>query len=281
MRGLPRGPDRRPARYCGGQGKHGAQEGSFSSGRRWSAALTAAPFAAAATFTVTTTADTGAGSLRQAILDANAAAGPDTIQFSVVPARPDHDPAGDSPLSWRGLIDGTTQRRDRPADRRADGTAAVAIATVSTSAARASPCGLDLPGGSLFGTSTRSIVRNSRQLTALGPRQHGRPEARRALAGRRRSTGTCSGNDSTAWPWASANYVGIIGTNAPATRATTSAFTPGGPTRGVGPPGNVTGNTWSCLRLGERERASATGSARPDGTVGAQRHSGGPRSEPA
>jgi len=38
----------------------------------------------AATFTVTTTADAGAGSLRQAILDANGAAGADTIQFALV-----------------------------------------------------------------------------------------------------------------------------------------------------------------------------------------------------
>jgi hypothetical protein len=38
----------------------------------------------AATFTVTSTADTGAGSLRQAILDANGAAGADAIQFAIV-----------------------------------------------------------------------------------------------------------------------------------------------------------------------------------------------------
>jgi hypothetical protein len=37
----------------------------------------------AATFTVTTTADSGAGSLRQAIIDANAAAGVDTISFNI------------------------------------------------------------------------------------------------------------------------------------------------------------------------------------------------------
>ena len=37
----------------------------------------------AATFTVTTTGDAGPGSLRQAILDANGAAGPDTIVFSI------------------------------------------------------------------------------------------------------------------------------------------------------------------------------------------------------
>ena len=39
--------------------------------------------AAAATFTVTTTSDSGAGSLRQALLDANAAAGLDTITFNI------------------------------------------------------------------------------------------------------------------------------------------------------------------------------------------------------
>jgi hypothetical protein len=43
--------------------------------------VTGAAPAGAATFNVTTTADSGAGSLRQAILDANAAAGPDTITF--------------------------------------------------------------------------------------------------------------------------------------------------------------------------------------------------------
>jgi len=37
----------------------------------------------AATFTVTNTNDSGAGSLRQAILDANGTAGPDTIQFNI------------------------------------------------------------------------------------------------------------------------------------------------------------------------------------------------------
>ncbi len=45
-------------------------------------AAAAAPLAAA-TFTVTTTGDSGAGSLRQAILDANAAAGNDDIAFAI------------------------------------------------------------------------------------------------------------------------------------------------------------------------------------------------------
>src|SRR5437667_4758637 len=39
--------------------------------------------ATAATFTVTTTDDAGAGSLRQAILDANANPGADTITFNI------------------------------------------------------------------------------------------------------------------------------------------------------------------------------------------------------
>src|SRR6476620_2099745 len=45
--------------------------------------LAAASAVRANTYTVTNTADTGAGSLRQAILDANANAGLDTIAFNV------------------------------------------------------------------------------------------------------------------------------------------------------------------------------------------------------
>jgi hypothetical protein len=69
------------------------------------------PRVAAATFTVTNTNDSGAGSLRQAILDANAAAGADTITFAIsgsgvrtiIPASP--LPAITGPV----LIDGYTQ----------------------------------------------------------------------------------------------------------------------------------------------------------------------------
>jgi len=46
-------------------------------------ALMAGGFVEAATFTVVNTADSGAGSLRQAILDANSAAGVDTIDFAI------------------------------------------------------------------------------------------------------------------------------------------------------------------------------------------------------
>jgi len=41
---------------------------------------------AGATFTVINTNDSGAGSLRQAILDANGNAGPDTIEFAITGA---------------------------------------------------------------------------------------------------------------------------------------------------------------------------------------------------
>ena len=48
------------------------------------AALLSAAAVTANTYTVTTTADSGAGSLRQAILDANANPGADTIAFNIV-----------------------------------------------------------------------------------------------------------------------------------------------------------------------------------------------------
>ena len=59
--------------------------------------LAVAPSAAASTFTVTNTADTGAGSLRQAILNANASAGPDQIVFNI-PGPGPHTISPASPL---------------------------------------------------------------------------------------------------------------------------------------------------------------------------------------
>jgi len=53
-------------------------------GALFAALLLAAAVAAANTYTVTSTADSGAGSLRQAILDANANPGADTIAFNIV-----------------------------------------------------------------------------------------------------------------------------------------------------------------------------------------------------
>jgi hypothetical protein len=65
----------------------------------------------AATFTVTNTNDSGAGSLRQAILDANAAGGADTIDFDI-PGAGVHTitPATDLPgITGPVTIDGYTQ----------------------------------------------------------------------------------------------------------------------------------------------------------------------------
>src|SRR5437879_6637928 len=74
--------------------------------------------ARAATFTVTTTNDTGAGSLRQAITDANATDGVDTIQFAITdpPAGVRTiTPASSLPfITTPVIIDGYTQAGSSP-----------------------------------------------------------------------------------------------------------------------------------------------------------------------
>ena len=75
------------------------------------AVLCAAGPLAAATFNVTSTADSGAGTLRQAITDANGAAGFDTIAFNIAGAGP-HTIALASPLptiTFAVTVDGYTQ----------------------------------------------------------------------------------------------------------------------------------------------------------------------------
>ena len=73
--------------------------------------------ALAATFTVINTSDSGAGSFRQALLDANAAPGPDTIAFNI-PGAGVHTittPATDLPnITSPVLIDGYTQLGSAP-----------------------------------------------------------------------------------------------------------------------------------------------------------------------
>jgi hypothetical protein len=62
------------------------------------------------TFTVTTAADAGPGSLRQAILDANAAAGSDVIAFAIGSGRQTIRPASNQPaVDGTTVIDGRTQ----------------------------------------------------------------------------------------------------------------------------------------------------------------------------
>ena len=77
--------------------------------------LAAAPLGAS-TFTVTTTADSGAGSLRQAILDANSSGGPHTIQFAIAGAGV-HTITPGTPLpviTSSTTIDGYTQAGSSP-----------------------------------------------------------------------------------------------------------------------------------------------------------------------
>jgi uncharacterized repeat protein (TIGR01451 family) len=69
------------------------------------------PLAHAATFTVTTTSDSGAGSLRQAIIDANASSGGDTIKFGLTGGAPYMISVGSAldPITDSLVIDGTSQ----------------------------------------------------------------------------------------------------------------------------------------------------------------------------
>lgn len=73
--------------------------------------LASAPPLAAATFTVTTTADAGPGSLRQAIIDANALPGLDNIHFNIAPGGPQIISLASALPSVTDtvIIDGTTQ----------------------------------------------------------------------------------------------------------------------------------------------------------------------------
>jgi len=80
------------------------------------AVLLCAAAVSANTYTVTSTADSGAGTLRQAILDANANAGPDTIAFNVTGTGP-HTIAPTSALpdiTEALTIDGYTQTGASP-----------------------------------------------------------------------------------------------------------------------------------------------------------------------
>src|SRR5262245_35584562 len=78
--------------------------------------LLAAASSLANTYTVTSTADSGAGTLRQAILDANANAGPDTIAFNIAGSGAHTIPLATPPppLTSPVTIDGYTQSGASP-----------------------------------------------------------------------------------------------------------------------------------------------------------------------
>src|SRR6266568_1721825 len=72
--------------------------------------LACPPLAHTATFVVTNTADSGPGSLRQAILDANARLGPDAITFSIASGAQTISPLSPLPfVTDPVIVDGTTQ----------------------------------------------------------------------------------------------------------------------------------------------------------------------------
>jgi len=72
--------------------------------------LATTPSAGASTYTVTQTGDSGAGSLRQVILDANAHAGADRIEFRISSGTPFIQPASALPdISGKVYIDGWSQ----------------------------------------------------------------------------------------------------------------------------------------------------------------------------
>src|SRR5512132_218652 len=93
--------------------------------------------ALAATYTVTTTADSGAGSLRQAILDANANLGPDEIRFNIPAAGVQTiNPLTPPPVITDAVhIDGYTQPGAAPATATSAATILIELS------------GASLPGG--------------------------------------------------------------------------------------------------------------------------------------
>src|SRR5207249_2241654 len=107
---------------------------------------------APAVFTVTNTADSGAGSLRQAILNANAAPGADTIAFNI-PGTGIHTivPTSALPKSTGPVvIDGYTQPGSRP-NTAGPGSASNALQTIQLDGSQALGYGirgLILTGGS-------------------------------------------------------------------------------------------------------------------------------------
>lgn len=113
-------------------------------------------FAQGATFTVLNTNDTGAGSLRQAIVDANANAGPDVIAFNIPSGGLAIFPVSALPIVSEAVtIDGTTQ----------PGFAGAPLIELAGTSAGAGVNGLHISAG---GSTVRGLVIN--RFTASGLR---------------------------------------------------------------------------------------------------------------
>lgn len=115
--------------------------------------------AGAADFPVTTTADAGPGSLRQAILSANASAGPDTISFNIPGSgvRTILLASTLPTITGRVSIDGTTQPGASPNTLAVGDNAVLLIALNGNSAATH---GLHLQGPATGGSVVRGLVVN-------------------------------------------------------------------------------------------------------------------------
>ena len=99
----------------------------------------------AATFTVTNVADSGAGSLRQAMIDANATAGIDTINFNIGSGHKQIIPTSPMPpIIYPVIIDGTTQ----------PGYAGAPLIELSGQGAGSSAVGIRITGGSGGGSGS-------------------------------------------------------------------------------------------------------------------------------
>ena len=118
-------------------------------------ALAGIPSGWAATFTVTNTSDSGAGSLRQAITDANGAAGADTIAFAIAGG-------GQKTITLLSLLPIITETVAIDG-----GNNGVATNRVELTGAGALSTGLDIESGGAAGSSVRNMVINgftSRQI---------------------------------------------------------------------------------------------------------------------
>jgi hypothetical protein len=124
-------------------------------------ALAGASALSAMTFTVTNTADTGAGSLRQAILDANGNPGADTIEFNILGSgvHTISPVTGLPPITSPVTIDGYTQP-GTSANTDPAGDDAVLLIELEGSGFPFTQIGLELAAGS-SGSTIRGLVVNA------------------------------------------------------------------------------------------------------------------------
>jgi hypothetical protein len=129
-------------------------------------ALLVSGVAPAATFTVTNIADTGAGSLRQAILDANANVGLDTIAFNISGAGVHTITPATAldPITSPTLIDGYTQPGSSP---NTDPFATNAVILIELDGTTAVSTGIQFLGAGAAGSTVQGLAINRYQTGVL------------------------------------------------------------------------------------------------------------------